>query len=321
MFENLDSIWIFYICLFGAVIAAVDAIYSLTVTSTMYRKQVNQRLSRLESEPDRIKAVVDLRRDRGLTAAGAYRLPAQWINRLILQSGLTIGIWKIGAGAAGAGCAFAVGGFFAGGWLYATGGLLAGGVLAPIGVLMYMRRRRRNKFTDQFAEAIDIIVRSLRAGHPVPAAIKLAARELPDPIGTEFGIVEDEITFGLDLETAMRNMQERVGQEDLPLFVTSVAIQTQSGGNLTEILDNLAAIIRLRTKMRRKIRALSAEGRISSMILSLTPVALFIIINVMAPDFYGANWHHPWVMYGLGGAAVWMAIGNMWMRKMINFKF
>lgn len=321
MFESLDSIWIFYVCLFGAVIAAVDAIYSLTVTSAMYRKQVNQRLSRLETEPDRIKAVVDLRRDRGLTAAGAYRLPAQWINRLIVQSGLTLGIWKIAGAAAAAGGVAALAGFFLKGWLYGIAGLFAGGAVLPLVVLLYIRRRRRNRFTEQFAEAIDIIVRSLRAGHPVPAAIKLAARELPDPIGTEFGIVEDEITFGMDLETAMRNMQERVGQEDLPLFVTSVAIQTQSGGNLTEILENLAAIIRMRTKMRRKIRALSAEGRISSIILSSTPIALFVIINVMAPDFYGSNWNHPWIMYGLGGAAVWMAIGNMWMRKMINFRF
>lgn len=321
MFEAIDSIWIFYLCLFGAVIAAIDAVYSLASTSSMYRRQVNGRLSRLENEADRGKAMLDLRRDRGLTLGGAYQLPVIWLNRLVVQSGLTIGMTKIGLMAIASGIACGAGAFFLFDWLYAIGGVLFGLVVLPVLVLMFLRRRRKVMFTDQFAEAIDIIVRSLRAGHPVPAAIRLAARELPDPIGTEFGIAEDEMTFGLDLETAMRNMQERVGQEDLPLFVTSVAIQTQSGGNLTEILDNLSGVIRQRAKMRRKIRALSAEGRISALILSLTPIILFFIINGMAPHFYGDNWGDPVITYGLAGAGFWMFLGNMLMRKMINFKF
>ena len=135
----------------------------------------------------------------------------------------------------------------------------------PLAILVYLRKRRRQKFGEQFPEAIDIIVRSLRAGHPVPVAIGMVARELPDPVGTEFGIVADEITYGSDLETAMRNMLYRVGQEDLPLFVTSVAIQATTGGNLSQILDNLSKVIRERFKMRRKIKGLSAEGRAGAM--------------------------------------------------------
>lgn len=321
MIESIDSLWIFYICLFGMAVAGIDAVYSLLVTSSVYRKDINQRLKRLERGDDRVTAMVDLRRDRGLTMGGAYQIPAIWLNRLILRSGLTLGIFRLTMIAAGlVVVSFAIGFFFLG-LMYAALIAIVCGTIVPILVLKYLGRRRRNKFTDQFAEAIDIIARSLRAGHPVPSAIKLAAKELPDPIGTEFGMAEDEMTFGLDLESAMRNMQERVGQEDLPLFVTSVAIQTQSGGNLTEILDNLAEVIRLRAKMRRKIRALSAEGRISAYILSATPIALFAIINTMAPGFYSENWHHPWMAMGLGGAILWMAIGNLWMKKMINFRF
>src|SRR2546423_3289802 len=115
---------------------------------------------------------------------------------------------------------------------------------------------------------MDIMVRSLRAGHPVRVAGGLVAQELPDRIGTEFGIAADEITYGADVETAMRNLYFRVGQEDLPLFVTAVAIQGSTGGNLGEILANLSAVIRERFKMRRKIRALAAEGRASALILS-----------------------------------------------------
>ena len=320
MLDNIDPIWIFSACLFGAIIALADALYSLFANSSSYRKQVNRRLALQDSAANRTDAVVDLRRERGLSVDGGYWLPVVWINRLITQSGMRnaltwLPVISIVAGAA-AGAAL----YFVDGLLAAIGAAAVIGAVAPLLVLMYLRRRRKLKFTEQFAEAIEIIVRSLRAGHPVPAAIKLAAREMPDPVGTEFGMAEDEMTFGLDMETAMRNMAERVGQEDLPLFVTSVAIQTSSGGNLTEILDNLAAVIRMRAKMRRKIRALSAEGRISALILSATPIILFIVINAVSPGFYSRHWDQPAMQYGLGGAALWMMIGNLWMRSMINFK-
>src|SRR5262249_18890219 len=119
----------------------------------------------------------------------------------------------------------------------------------PLLVLHMLRSRRQKAFGAQFPDALDIIVRSLRAGHPVPIAITMVARESADPIGTEFGIVADEITYGADLETAMRNLYFRIGQDDLPLFVTAVAIQGSTGGNLGEILENLSAVIRQRFKM------------------------------------------------------------------------
>ena len=168
-------------------------------------------------------------------------------------------------------------------------------VLPDVGPLLWLkilRGRRQKKFGAQFPDALDIIVRSLRAGHPVPVAITMVGRELPDPCGTEFGIVADEVTYGSDLEGAMRNLYFRVGQDDLPLFVTAVAIQGSTGGNLGEILENLSGVIRLRFKMRRKVRALAAEGRASAMILASLPIAMFGIINLVAPDFYSSVWHH-----------------------------
>ena len=321
MFDAIDPIWVFSACLFFAVIAGLDAVQSLFFGSTSYRSQFNRRLEMQENESSRVDTIIDLRRERGLTVSADWQISLIWLNRLILQSGLRIGIYKLGMFAAIAGLTAALlcGWFF--GLIGLPTGFVMGGFLLPLFVLRYLRRRRISKFTDQFAETIDIIVRSLRAGHPVPAAIKLAARELEDPIGTEFGIVEDEITFGLDLESAMRNMYQRVGQDDLPLFIASIAIQTSSGGNLTEILHNLGNVIRLRVKMRRKIKAISAEGRISAIILSVTPLALFLIINAANPAFYGEIWSDPRVTYALVGAMGWMTIGNLFMRKMINFKF
>jgi tight adherence protein B len=185
---------------------------------------------------------------------------------------------------------------------------------------MFKRKRRHNKFAAQFPDAMDIIVRSLRAGHPVPVAVGLVAQELPDPIGTEFGIAADEITYGADVETAMRNLYFRVGQEDLPLFVTAVSIQGSTGGNLSEILENLSAVIRQRFKMRRKIRALAAEGKFSALFLSGLPVAIFILLNLVAPDFYAIIWNQSLTKMGLTLAGTWMILGNIVMYKMCNFR-
>ena len=186
--------------------------------------------------------------------------------------------------------------------------------------LRIKRGRRHKAFASQFPDAIDIIVRSLRAGHPVPIAISMVARELPDPMGSEFGVASDEITYGADLETAMRNLYFRVGQDDLPLFVTAVAIQGSTGGNLSEILENLSAVIRQRFKMRRKIRALAAEGRASALILSSLPIAVFGIVNLVSPEFYSSIWHESITKVILGVAGCWMGIGNFIMYRLVNFK-
>ncbi len=163
-------------------------------------------------------------------------------------------------------------------------------------------------------------MRSLRAGHPVPVAITMVAREMPDPIGSEFGIVADEITYGADLETGMRNLYFRIGQEDLPLFVTAVAIQGSTGGNLGEILENLSAVIRQRFKMRRKVRALAAEGRASALILSSLPILMFLVVQVITPEFYASVWHEDLTKICLGIAGCWMAVGNLIMYRMVNFR-
>ncbi len=321
MFEDIDPLYIFYAALIGAVLAIAEAVYLLTFTAADHRRSVNRRLAEFDKGGGRREAVVKLRRERGLGALETRIEIGTWLKSLTVQSGLTMGLWKLGILAAGFAAVVFTGTLWRYGILAAAGAGAAAGVLSPLLVLLRMRKKRRAKFTEQFAEALDIIVRSLRAGHPVPAAIKMAAREMADPAGTEFGMVEDEITFGLDIETAMRNMLERVGQEDLPLFVTSVAIQASSGGNLTEILDNLTEVVRMRVKMRRKIRALSAEGRISALILSAVPIFLFFIINWLSPNFYGGNWSHPVIFWGLTGAAFWMVVGNIVMHKMINFRF
>jgi tight adherence protein B len=299
----------------------VEAIYLLCFSTASYRSSINRRLRLMKDQPDRQNVLVQLRRERGLTGSGNYAMRVLSFNRLVLQSGLTTGVGRLALVAVAA----AVIVFFGTWWVredpfQATVIAVVSSVLLPYIGLRLLKARRQGRFGVQFPNAIDIIVRSLRAGHPVPVAISMVARELPDPVGTEFGIVADEITYGADLETGMRNLAYRVGQEDLPLFVTAVAIQGSTGGNLSGILQNLSAVIRDRFKMRRKIRALAAEGKFSALFLSGLPVAIFFMIRYVAPDFYGSVWKYDMTRIGLGIAAGWMVMGNLVMYRMVNFK-
>ena len=321
MFSDFDPIYLIW--LFVAVSAGltVEAVYLMTFSAASYRSKINRRLMLSKDRTDRESVLVELRRERGLTSGGNYRLGLIAINRLVLQSGLTIGFARlIVIIAITTVVVFAVTTFVRGSLVEAALAALFSATVLPYFVLRMLRARRQKKFGAQFPDALDIIVRSLRAGHPVPIAIAMVGREMPDPIGSEFGMVSDEITYGADIETAMRNLYGRIGSDDLPLFVTAVAIQGSTGGNLGEILENLSGVIRQRFKMRRKIRALAAEGRASAMILSALPIGMFLVIQVITPEFYSSVWQEHLTKVMLFSAAGWMSIGNLIMFKMVNFK-
>jgi tight adherence protein B len=318
---DFNPVYLVYLLAAASAIFLFEAFYFLCFSGTSYRNNVNRRLRLMQDKVDRESILIQLRRERGLTSGGDYRISMEWLNRLVLQSGLTLGIGKLALFAG-------IGGLMVLVATYVVRGDVVQAVMAglfsttalPYFVLRVLRGRRQKKFGAQFPDAIDIIVRSLRAGHPVPTAIGMVAREMPDPIGSEFGIVADEITYGADLETAMRNLYYRIGQDDMPLFVTAVAIQSSTGGNLGEILENLSAVIRERFKMRRKIRALASEGRASAMILSSLPIALFAIINVVSPAFYASVWNQDLTKIVLTITGAWMGVGNLIMYRMVNFK-
>ncbi|MBK5959377.1 hypothetical protein CCR97_14335 [Rhodoplanes elegans] len=318
---DIDPVYLIYALAAGSAILFGEGAYLLFASATSYRKRVNRRLALLDDARDRESILVQLRRERGLTSGGDLALPILSLNRLLLQSGMSGGMTRLVIytliAAVLVFCAVLV---WRNSMVEAIPATLATLTIGPFLALKTMRSRRQKKFGGQFPDAIDIIVRSLRAGHPVPIAVTMVAREMPDPIGSEFGIVADEITYGADLETAMRNLFFRVGQDDLPLFVTAVAIQGSTGGNLGEILENLSAVIRDRFKMRRKIRALASEGKMSALLLSALPIGMFFVIQMVAPDFYGSVWKYDLTKLGLGVAAAWMLAGNLLMFRMVNFK-
>ncbi len=318
---DFDTEYLFYAFIGISAFLIFEAVYLLFFRSASYRQSINRRIELLKGQTDREGILIQLRKERGLTKGGDYRLPIESINRLILQSGVSAGVGKLSLYVAVTAVLAAVAmHVIKGDARYTAIALVFFLTLGPLLWLKFLRSRRQKKFGAQFPDALDIIVRSLRAGHPVPVAITMVGREMADPCGSEFGIVADEITYGADLEGAMRNLYFRVGQDDLPLFVTAVAIQGSTGGNLSEILENLSGVIRLRFKMRRKVRALAAEGRASAIILASLPIAVFAIVNLLAPDFYSSVWHHDLTKIALTAAGGWMSVGIFIMYRMVNFK-
>lgn len=256
---------------------------------------------------------------RKFESAGEEQSSFAWLRRLTARSGVawaptTVALALVAAGVAFAAIAFVL-------TRDAPVAVFAGGVGAafPLLLLTVMRRRRLRQFEAQLPEAIETLVRALRAGHPVSAAIRMVVRELPDPIGAEFAVAADELTYGLDLETAIGNINKRVGQPELALIVIAIGIQAKSGGNLAELLAGIAKVIRDRLRMRLKVKALSAEGRFSAVLLSVLPFALFGLLGVIAPQFYGEIWAMPLVKPILLAATVWMLIGDFVMYRMVNF--
>src|SRR6516165_4062482 len=187
--------------------------------------------------------------------------------------------------------------------------------------LSYLRSRRIFNFAEQLPDAIDIITRGVRAGLPFSSSVTLVAREMADPVATEFGMLADEIAFGLDLRSALDNLYRRVGQEDLLFLTVAVSIQSQTGGNLGEILSRLSKLMRSRSKMRLKINALSAEGRLSAVALTLLPFALFLIINFLSPAYYSTVRGNPILEPAIYVGLFLLLVGNVVMYRMVHFKY
>lgn len=163
-----------------------------------------------------------------------------------------------------------------------------GAIVVPVLILLIKRSRRQKALQAQIPDMLDLIVRSVRAGHPINAAMAVVAQEMPDPMGTEAGIVVDQVTYGDAMPVAIAEMADRIGVEDISYFAVAIRIQSGTGGNLAEILSALSKVVRDRFAMVRKIRAVSAEGRISAYVLSFMPFGTAALLNLVAPAYLGA---------------------------------
>lgn len=322
MLTGQTLLYIIYVLAAASVILAIETFYLSYASRREATGAINRRLRRLAEETPAEQTLKGLLRERGLTESGDFIFGAVALNRLYTQSGVTGNPLAFAAVFLLAGLVLALLAMLLLSYSAIWGGaiFLVIGFLLPLLYLRRARNKRIQKFARQLPDTLDMIVRSLRAGHPSTVAIGLVAREMPDPIGTEFGIVSDEITFGLSLEQAVKKLSQRVGFEGLSLLSVSLSIQAKTGGNLTEILSNLASVLRERQKLRLKIRALSAEGRMSAWMISLFPVVMFFLLQLIAPKYYGAVWGSSLIMPAFLIFGVWALIGVFIMYRMVNFE-
>ena len=315
-----NPIWLIYLLIFCGGFLALQAFMGAGRQAAVKVKMANDRLRRMQSEETQADIVAKIRKSRSLTETGDLKGAIIWLNQLVLQSGLPLGATKIYYILPGVAISLALMLFLVKGTLMwgAIGAVI--GLVLPIFVLKFLVKRRRNKAVVQLPEALDVIVRSLSAGHPVPVAMALVAREMSDPIGSEFGIASDEVSFGSNISTAIQRLADRIGHDDFELFSAMIRLQERTGGNLAELLRANSKTIRDRQKMRLRIKACSAEGRMSAMILNIAPIALFMLIKFTSPDFYGDVSDSTLIKPAFIGVAIWMTIGNLVMRKMINFR-
>lgn len=192
--------------------------------------------------------------------------------------------------------------------------------IVPLLVVLRMRRKRLHKFDEQLPEALDLMSRALRAGHAFPSAMQMVATEAADPIASEFQIAFDEINYGVAVGDAMLNLATRVPSIDLRYFVIAVLLQRETGGNLSELLDNLATLIRERFKLLGKIRVLSAEGKLSAYILIGLPFVTAGAILLVNPDFMKVLWTDPAGLKLVFGALIMMVLGAFWMSRIVKIR-
>ena len=203
-------------------------------------------------------------------------------------------------------------------------GLLVGfpiGAAIPYLIARFQAGRRKSKLEEQLPDAIDLMGRAMRAGHPLSAGFKMVADEAPEPIASEFRQVFEEQRFGLPFDDSLLSLGERVRLSDIRILITAILIHRQVGGNLAEVLDNIAALVRERFKLRRQLRVITAQGRLSGYVLAMMPFALGIAIFTVNRPYMMPIFESEMGRFMLVGAFIFQIIGYLWIRKILDIEF
>ena len=198
---------------------------------------------------------------------------------------------------------------------------LAGAFGLPRWLLSYLKKRREGKFLDAFPDAVDIIVRGVKAGLPLLDCLKMITIEAPEPVKSEFRAIVETQAIGMPLGEACAKLYEQMPVPEANFFGIVVSIQQRSGGNLAEALGNLSRVLRDRKKMKAKIQAMSQEAKASAGIIGALPLAVMTLVYITSPNYISLLWTEPLGRVMLAASVVWMSMGVMVMKKMINFDF
>ena len=321
------------VCLFGAVVLAVEVLVRWFASSRAGDKAINLRLQMIGRGRSHGEAMNLLRRTESAIPQGLPPIIDGWarkLERTLMQAQVTMATPRLmlivlvaplvvffllilSMAASDMGISF--------GRIIICMAFSAGiaGFL-PLMVLNWKANKNRKKIQDQFPIALDVFVRGLRAGHPIAAALDLLTVEMPDPIGSQFGIAVDEVTYGAELRDSLQSMAERWDLDDMRMFVVSLSVQSETGGNLAEILENLSKVIRDRQSMMMKVRALSSEGRMTAVMLTVLPVFTFVMLFLFNSSFFLDVANDPWFVPGFTFLFVLYLIGYFTIRKMVDLK-
>lgn len=312
-----------YILIFVAVLALVEGVY-LTVfgKSISLNSRMSRRLALLEKNNNREQVLEQLRKEmsqhlssRGIPLYSMLATKAQKANiafspqQLIMIMG-ALTVFSYLALTIGTQADTAV-------RMLAAVGMGVGGVYVWVN---NKAKKRMALLEEQLPDAVELMVRSLRVGHPFSSAIGIVSKEIPDPLGTEFGLIADEAAYGRDVAESLKAFAERMDSQDLRFLAVAVAIQQQSGGNLAEILEGLAKVIRARFKLFRRVKAITAEAKWSGMFLSAFPIGALIMINVIQPNYYDDVKETAAFIPAALVVAVFLIINVIFMKIMVNIK-
>lgn len=314
---------IIYILIFVGVLVLVEGLY-LTVfgRSISLNNRVNRRLEMLDKNGNREQVMEQLRKEmqqhmkarkiplysilseKAQKAAIAFS-PKQLILIMIVLSFVAFMGLSIGT-ATGMGVRILV-----------SGAMGVGGVFTWVSM---KAGKRMGLLEEQLPDAIELMVRSLRVGHPFSSAIQIVANEVSDPLATEMGIIADEAAYGRDMGESLKDMAKRLDMQDLHFLAVAVTIQQQSGGNLAEILAGLAKVIRARFRLFRRVKAITAEAKWSGKFLSAFPLIALVVINLLDPEYYTESMEHPWFIPACLVVGFFLTINLVVMRALVNIR-
>jgi tight adherence protein B len=293
------------------------------------RKAENRRATVAKSEPVARNADKNLRSRREQVEGTLRDLEARRLKEKkiplsvrLTQAGLNWSTRKFMVVSAVLAAMFFAGAMFAGGGLVGAAGLaFAAGFGLPRWALSFLKKRREKAFLKALPDAVDVIVRGIKAGLPLFESIKVVAADAPEPLRSEFLAIIETQAIGMPLSDACARLFERMPVPEANFFGIVVAIQQKSGGNLSEALGNLSKVLRDRKKMAEKIQAMSMEAKASAAIIGALPPIVMILVYLTTPDYIALLWTHPTGQLMLVGCVIWMSTGIFVMKKMINFDF
>lgn len=319
MFTEQEILSFFYVGIFLGLLALVSGVSVLLNPRESTREARNRRLRLIASgkSTEDILSILKPPVRSGLAdnLPLLSKLPARLHFAAVSLSPVAFITACIGAGFVAALVAFILTGIPA---LAALAFVVA--MLLPFAVLNARVASRKATMVQQLPDALDLLARGLRVGHPLNTSVQAVADEMEDPLATEFGIIFDQVSYGDELTDAFNEFAERVEIEDVSYLAASIGIQHGTGGDLAEVIDILSRVIRARIALRRKVHSISAEGRLTAWFLSALPVIMFIFTMGVSPDYYGGVMNHPWFMPMAGIVIGFTLLNAVILRKLVNFK-